>query len=271
MLIVNEYIERHLHECLQRKAELEKAICMLPSETLYINKNGSYYNWKISQPDGNLKYLKKSQEDLAVQLVLKETLEAELHDLKNEIEACERYLRFMNRSVKKLDEIFSDKNPEFKRLLGMACKTSDSRAAAWLNEPYERSAEYPEQLIVPTVIEELYVRSKLEANVAGNLFMLKIPSKYEKITRIGNIKIAVDYTALDVRTMKEIPIEVFGMMDNEEYRRYHNRKTNTYTNAGYIDGINFIAFHESSRSPLSPQIIRKKLEDFFFNNPPREL
>ena len=271
MDFLDKYIEQQLYEFRQRIAELESLIEEFPPETLQISRNGKYYNWKIVKPDGRRVYLKKDQENLAASLTRKETLEAELYDLKNKAAACEKYLKCRGHCAEKLEKLFSAKSPEFKRLLALSYKTKDQRVEDWLNEPYERSADYPDQLIVPTIIDNLYVRSKLEAGVAGTLYMLKIPCKYEKITKIGNINAAVDFTALDVRNMREIPIEVFGMMDNEDYRKYHRRKMNTYTNAGYIDSVNFIALYESSRSPLSPQAIRTRLNDFFFKNPPREL
>ena len=82
------------------------------------------------------------------------------------------------------------------------------------------------------------------------------------------LQIAVDFTALDVRTFREIPIELFGMMHNTEYVQNCQKKLANYITNGFIPGINMITLYESSSMQLGPQQIRKTFEDFFINNPP---
>ena len=69
-----------------------------------------------------------------------------------------------------------------------------------------------------------------------------------------------------MRTFQEIPIELFGMMDDSEYVKNYRKKMNTYINNGYIPGINMLTFYESQKAPLNQITLNKKLEDFFFMN-----
>ena len=269
-MYLDKYIEENLKECEARIAELEKLIAALPPGVLHICRNGNYFSWRVLMPGGKDTYLPRSEEDTARLLSQKRVYLAELHDLKNEAESLRRYLRCSASSVNAQEKLYTSSNSEFRRLCADAFKSPAKDAAEWENADYQKSAAYPEQINVPTVKEGEKVRSKLEATVAGILCTLKIPYKYEKITLIGSVKIAVDFTALDVRTFREIPIELFGMMDDPDYVKTHNRKMIAYINAGYIPGVNFLTFYESSADPLNPMFIRKTLEDFFFKNPPRQ-
>ena len=269
-MYLDKYIEENLKEYEARISELEKLIAALPPGVLHICRNGKYFSWRVLMPDGSETYLPRKEEKTARLLSQKRVYLAELHDLKNEAESCRRYLRYSASSVNALEKLYTSSNSEFRRLGADSFKNPAREAAEWEEADYTKSTAYPEQIIVPTVRNGEKVRSKLEANVAGILCTLKIPYKYEMITLIGGIKIAVDFTALDVRTLREIPIELFGMMDNPDYIKTYNKKMITYINAGYIPGINFLTFYESPADPLNPMFIRKTLEDFFFKNPPRQ-
>ena len=270
-MYLDKCIECYFGRCNACIAELEKKIAALPPGKLHISKNGKYFTWHVLMPDGRRVYLPKSEEATAKKLALKNIFLAQLHDLKNEAEACARYLRRSKSSVRSLEKLFSDAGPELVRLTADSFRTKNARIAAWETAGYEKYGGYPEQIIIPTLKEGEKVRSKLEANAAGFLYTLGIPYRYEKVTVIGNTKIAVDFTALDVRNFREIPIELFGMMDNPEYRKTHNRKLMTYLNAGYIPGVNFITFYETPADPLNPMQMCQTFEDFFFNNPPRQV
>lgn len=254
--------------CKQRKQQLESTIASMPEGSLRIAKCRKYFTWRVWNSDGGNRYLPKSQEEFAIALARKSVYEAELHDLKADIEACERYLRYKSSSKSATDQLFQEASPEFRRLLGKTFQTKEEKVIYWENQPYEKSAKYPDELVVPTLKSGEMVRSKLEAGAADCLFTLGIPYKYEKLTPIGAWKIAVDFTALDVRTFREIPIELFGMMDNTEYVQNCQKKLANYITNGFIPGINMITLYESPSMQLGPQQIRKTFEDFFINNPP---
>ena len=267
-LILYKIIKNYKEKCEYRRQEIEQLLSAMPDGTLHISKSGNYYTWRVSTGNGNRKYLPKKERDLAGILALKKFYEAQMHDLKNDIEACRRFLHYKDTSVDETALLMNSSSAEYKNLLGAAYANIDEKITEWENLPYEKSSMYPENLIHRTFKEGEKVRSKLEASVAGSLYTLKIPYKYEKMTMIGNNKFAVDFTALDVRTFREIPIEVFGMMSDYEYVKNFKRKMTIYINSGYIPGINMMTFYESRETPLELEYVNQELERFFFQNPP---
>ena len=261
-------MQSQLETCEKQIAGLEKKMAGLPEGVLHITRNGKYYNWFVSYADGRRCYLPKSEEDLAAALALKRYCTAKLHDLQNEAEACRRYLRYDDRSRNEAADLICNPSPEFRRLLCRTLRTTDERIADWENAPYKKLEKYPEQRIHETLKEGELVRSKIEAAVAGLLYTLKIPYRYECMMQIDTMEIGVDFITLDVRSFQEIPLEIYGMMDNPEYRRSYQRKMNAYTNAGYIPGINMLMFFESSSAPLKLTEAEAILRRFFFENPP---
>lgn len=253
----------------KKQAEaLKEKISAMPEGVLHISRSGNYYTWRVSYPDGRRIYLPKKEIELAKALALKRFYLAKLHDLEGELEACSRYVRYKDTSVSALEKLYTGESEEFINLLGSSLRPLDERAAAWESAVYEKYDKFPEKLNVPTLKKGEKVRSKIEASFAGSLYTHKIPYRYEQMLALGGRKFAVDFIALDTRTFQEIPVEIFGMMDDPEYRQHHNKKMTVYINSGYIPGVNFLTFYDSPASPLGLGAIDKALEDFFFNDPP---
>ena len=267
-MYLNESMEQYLERCKNKIALLEKKISALPEGELQIHKNRNYCMWRVTDRKGGRIILPKDQEEKAVQLALKKLYAAQIHDLKTEAEAVARYLRYRKRSARAVERLLDREPPEYRRLLGKALMTSDERVRAWENAAYHKSEKYEEYLKYPTLKEHERVRSKYEALFAADLTTLQIPYLYEKILIAGGIEIAPDFTALDVRTFQEIPIELFGMMDDPEYRKMYKRKMKTYIEAGYIPGVNMLTFYETSEAPLNHMQAQEDLENFFYKRPP---
>lgn len=263
-LPVKQHIEMLDHEIKVK----EKEMLSLPEGPLHIGRNGPYYSWKWTDEEGNVHYIKKENESEASERALRKLDEALLHDLKAEREACMRYQRYKKRSIHAVSRLMERETPEFKRLLRNVIMLSDDRVIAWENQTYEKSRVHPEHLVHPTLKPDEKVRSGLEAMTAGCLTISKIPYLYEKILHINQWDIAADFTALDVRTFREVPIEVFGMMDVPEYRRAYERKMKTYIDGGYIPGVNMLVFYEFSDRPLSQADILEELQRFFYLRSP---
>lgn len=263
-----ETMESSVQRYGRQAAVLKKKIAAMPEGVLHISKSGKYYTWRVSFPDGRRIYLPKSEIELAKTLALKKFYLANLHDLEGELEACSRYVRYKSAKVSAVEKLYADSGEEFRNLLGSSFKLRDEKAAAWEKAAYEKYDKFPEKLNIPTLKKGEKVRSKVEASFAGSLFTHKIPYRYEQMLLLEDRKIAVDFMVLDTRTFQEIPVEIFGMMDNQEYRQNHNKKMTAYINSGYIPGVNFLTFYDTSASPLGLGVIDKILEDFFFNNPP---
>ena len=257
-----------LINCENQIEDLKKELETLPDGKLSISRSGKYYSWRIDRAGGGQQYLPRSEEDTARALAKKSILQARLHDLEAEAESCRRYLRYKNRSINAVEQQLLRSGPEFQRLIQDDFSDQNEQIKKWEDTPCESSGRFPEKLIIPTRKPGEMVRSKIESITAGQLFDLGIPYKYEKLLRLGDMTIAPDFTALDVRDMREIPVEVFGMMDNPEYVNIFVKKMNLYHSHGYIPGINMITLYESPNAPLGINNIRHAFEEFFFNNPP---
>ena len=267
-MYLNESIRSCKDRCIKRTADLEKKVEGLPEGVLGVHKSRDYYIWRVTLPDGSRKTIRKEDENLAQKLALRKLYEAQLHDFRNETEACARYLRCKERSYSAVERLLSEEPPEYRRLLGHSLITTDERVRAWETEEYRKSKKYPEQLKYTTLKPDERVRSKYEALFAVDLTTLRIPYRYEKILIVNGIEIAADFTALDVRTFQEIPIELFGMMDDPEYRKLYKLKMKTYLDAGYIPGVNMLTFYETSSAPLNHVLVQEDLENFFYKRPP---
>lgn len=267
-MYLNESIAHYLERCKKQIDSLENKISELPEGELQIHKNRNYCMWRVSYGKGGRITLTKDQEEKASQLALKKLYAAQLHDVRNETEACARYLRCKERSYSAVERLLADEPPEYRRLLGRSLITTDERVRAWETAEYRKSQKYPEQLKYSTLKPDEFVRSKLEALFAVDLTTLRIPYLYEKIIAANGIEIAADFTALDVRTFQEIPVELFGMMDDPEYRQMYKRKMKTYLDAGYIPGVNMLTFYETSAAPLNHVQAQEDLENFFYKRPP---
>ena len=259
----------NVEECRQNIKSLQRKIDSMPPGCLSISSGSNgYFSWRVVNPDGSRIYLPKSEESTARALAKKKLYQAQIHDMEAEIKASERYLRCKRKYRHATEALYTNSGKEFQRLIADAYVADDARARLWENEPYEKSNKYPQQLTIPTMKEGEFVRSKIEAIVAGQLYELGIPYKYEKITKIGSWDVAVDFTALDLRNYNEILIEIFGLMDNPEYRKSHDRKLNNYINNGFIPGVNLLTFYESSKTGFNIMFLHDTLKKYFFDYPP---
>ena len=70
---------------------------------------------------------------------------------------------------------------------------------SWEYAPYNKSTDYPEDLIVPAPKGEM-MRSKSEASIAQVLYSHGIPYRYEEIHEIYGTDMATDFTIMHPKT-----------------------------------------------------------------------
>lgn len=95
------------------------------------------------------------------------------------------------------------------------------------------------------------MRSKSEVIIANELIRRGIPFIYEKkiVLPDGNM-VHPDFTVPDAFGEREIIIEHFGMMGEQDYADNTIRKINMYYRNGFLPGDNFFAFFESVNVPF---------------------
>ena len=132
----------------------------------------------------------------------------------------------------------------------------------WENEPYHKSKDHPEHLIVPAPKGE-YVRSKSEAIIAHALYENNIAYRYENVHNIAGISIATDFTIMHPRTRKIILWEHFGKSDDPKYQPTITFKLDKYLKAGYLPGKDIILTFEDSKTPLTIYDVQSVVKRYF--------
>lgn len=108
------------------------------------------------------------------------------------------------------------------------------------------------------------VRSKSEKIIADKLLMLGIPYKYEHPLELNGYGVVYpDFTLLDINNRKEVILEHFGMMDNNEYSEKAIKKICDYQKNGYVVGEEFLCTFETYRHPIDVICLERMLRDRF--------
>ena len=79
----------------------------------------------------------------------------------------------------------------------------------------------------------------------------------------NNFTIYTDFTILKMPERKEVYLEHFGMLDDEEYFEKMLIKLNTYEKNGIYLGINLFFTYETSRKPLNTKALNNQLRELF--------
>ena len=239
---------------------LQKKLKKFPKENLICAKNGTRYKWYTS--DGkHCTYLSKKEKAFASQLALKKMLTLQLEDAINEKNSINAYLN--TRNTANLPEHFFHNHPEFQKLLStMYCPVS-SELDSWIREPYEKNQKNPAGLIHKSLSGNV-LRSKSEVFIDTALYTGKIPFRYECALQVGEITLFPDFTIRHPHTGKTYYWEHFGLMDDPSYAKNACAKIQTYTTYGIIPTINLITTYETREHPLTPDTVKKIVQEYFF-------
>ena len=111
------------------------------------------------------------------------------------------------------------------------------------------------------------VRSKSEQLIANLLYRLGIPYRYEypiEVVVNGHKKTwRPDFTILDVKNRRELYLEHFGKLDDQEddgnYARNAFEKMKIYEENGMYDGGCMIYSFETNKAPLDIKYVERKV------------
>ncbi len=230
-----------------------------PKERLLCNPNGPYVQWHTT--DGHtIKYLSKKKRALAEQLAYKEYLTCKLQDLEKEQTALNFYLRHHPKTPSKVENLLSDTG--YQELLAPHFTPQDQSLYEWMNSPYEKNCQYPEQLTIKTA-SNTYVRSKSEAMIHMYLHTQQIPFRYECALQLGSITIYPDFTIRHPYTGETYYWEHFGLMDDSKYSQNAFSKQHLYASHGIIPTLQLITTYETQENPLNPDLIEKTIALYF--------
>ncbi len=180
-------------------------------------------------------------------------------DISNRIEVIDALLN--NFRTPYCSEELLCNNPWLAQLLPKR-QLEDDRHFQWKKKPYERNWEYKENLIYPTIVPGLKVRSKSEALIVSRLENYSIPYHYDEVLNLNGTRISIDFRCLNVNTEKVWYWDHRGMMDNPDYLRKTLFCEKTFFDAGIIQGINLIVTAETKKSPLDMLLVDEMIRIF---------
>ena len=243
-----------LDELRKLREQVEKSLQNAPSGSIRSEmaqgKYPQYYmksdEYADKYPKG--KYLKKSQIEIARQLVQKEYDDMMLKELKKR----EKEIRFILTisGGNGLKDVY-EKLPLAKRCLVHPYILSDDEfAQRWKDADSDVKNTYPITNGFVTENGEL-VRSKSEKIIADKLFYKNILYKYEKGLVINNKVMFPDFTILNVKKREEVYYEHFGMMDQPEYCKSALERIEQYENNGILLGERLFVTFECSQKAVN--------------------
>ena len=231
-----------------------------PKGKLLCCRNGRYYKWYLS--DGHKrKYLPKKQRKQAEQLALKRYLHLRLDDLVRKKRCIDSFVKNYSQCTEKA-QLFLENNPEYQSLISPFFKPVSQELSEWMNSPYEKNTQYPEQLNQKTS-SGLMVRSKSEAMIAHFLSINQLPFRYQSALYLPGTTIYPDFTIRHPKTVKLYYYEHFGLMDDKYYANKASNKLQLYISNGIIPSINLIITFETKENPLSIDTIEKIIKEYF--------
>lgn len=244
---------------LQEIHTLEQEITMLPTESFFICKNGSYSKW-IQTLNGNQVTIPKKNRKLAEKLAYRKYALLRIHDLTQEIKSIDKYLKSPPLRNGKSSSLL--KNPLYTELLSPYFQSLDQELSNWSKMTYEHNPHHPEYATLKSPSGHL-VRSKSELLIDMALFQHQLPFRYECQLLLSGIAFYPDFTIRHPKSGKTFYWEHFGMMNNLNYSKKTFEKLQIYNNHNILPDFNLITTYETTNHPLNLDVIENKIEFFF--------
>ncbi len=257
--MISERIKSEYDAICNRICHIQNELQSLPPGKLICCHHHNTSKWYLS--DGHRKiYIPKSNRLLAEQLAKKKYLSLLLEDLEHEKNALSYYLRHHSPTGKSEQLLIAPS--EYQQLLAPYFTPLSKELTDWMNFPYEKNQNHPENLIYKGV-SNTYLRSKSEVLIDMLLHSHNIPFRYECALQLGNTLIYPDFTIRHPHTGDFYYWEHFGLMDNSAYIEKTTSKLNLYATYGITPGIRLITTYETKNHPLNPEIVEKYIEYHF--------
>ncbi|MBQ9032473.1 MAG: hypothetical protein IJ106_13635 [Parasporobacterium sp.] len=232
-----------------------------PGKIIARNRNGSYYyTQKVPLPKGGFKehYFRKEELPAASAIARRMYLEKQLEDLLQQKILLQKLIKLEEHHS--VADQFLENHPGISQLISPPDSGDLDLVRQWKEKPYQRNQKYPEGLIYPTVAPGLFVRSKAEADLLSRFEHYHVPYHYEEILVFNGMEFAMDFTLLNVRSMKIWYWDHRGMLDTESYIQKTLYCDSYYLRNGIIPWINLITTTETKEHPLDIQWVDHLIE-----------
>ena len=253
--MLTEELNNELSKLRKIKKQAEFDIEKAPKGKLRIAQatKSPIYFYRENKNDRLGTYIKASDRGMARALAQKGYAETVQKNLNKQINLIEDLLK----SYDTLDlKTYHTKYNKARRALISSYELSDEEyVQKWYEETSAKIAYYQalkqqdsentsESKTFTTANGEI-VKSKSEVIIADTLLRLGIPYQYElPFEQNGRVVFRPDFTVLNVNSRKQVYIEHFGRMDDEEYRKSFFWKMSNFSKMGIIQGNNLIMTFE---------------------------
>lgn len=222
-----------------------------------------YYRILGNRQEGRT-YLTKNDLELARALAQKTYDRKVLQVAEQELRAWQALARLMPDTT--AEEVIKTLSPARQKLVTPIIPPDEEFRKQWEAVTYE-PGWFKDGTAVYITDRGERVRSKSEQLIANLLFRLGIPYRYEYPIEVivnGRRKIwRPDFTILDVRNRKELYLEHFGKLDDQEesdnYARNAFGKMKVYEENGMFEGGCMIYSFETGKAPLDINYLERKL------------
>lgn len=192
------------------------------------------------------------------------------YQLEKSVKQIEKNMKIARRFVKVFKPLDFDglKIPPVYRSVNVLGAGSSNSASAlkWKAESEERKLryeiKYPEHL-THTTNDGTRVRSKSEVIIYNLLLELGVVFVYELPLFVNGVMLTPDFTIYDEATDGLIIMEHLGMIGNQEYMEFFEKKLLLYDKAGYVIGGNLILTTDNSRGDFNSGAIVRMLAGLF--------
>ena len=211
-------------------------------------------------PDGTRveKYVNRQEMPEAINIARRMYAQKQLEDLKCQKHFLENIIKYQTHES--AGDRFLAAHPGINSLISSGMPPQNDWAAQWKKQPYPRNMQYPDKLIYSTVVPDLKVRSKSEADIVACFELYKVPYHYEELTDFNGTTLATDFTCLNVKSGNIWYWDHRGMMDDPSYINKTLYCDSVYLKAGVIPFINLIITTETKEHPLDIQWVKRLIE-----------
>lgn len=245
----------------KEREAIEGKLAKLPLGDFKCYKNGKYFKWYIVEKQEKRRtYLHSEDRVLAEKLAQRGYLESKLDDIKHEIEALNRYIRYHRKDLKSVK--FANKNSGYLALVQPLLELEDAALREWATK-YKR-LDYKMDQLKCKALDGNFYRSKSEAFIATRLYERGIAFRYECAVQLEDGRtVYPDFVIKHPRTGELYIWEHLGMMDVAEYRQHNVTKIMEYMESGYQLGRNLILTTEDEMQRLDIEEVDRIIEWYF--------
>lgn len=233
----------------------------LPEGKLIVTNNHGRFKW-YQKEEKHLTYIPKCQRSIAEKLAERKYLAQRQQELIQERNDIQSYLLHFEEKTSSADDMLLDRR--YQELLAPSFKLSSQILEEWKNSPFQQSTNHPEHLKHRSCSGNI-VRSKSEVIIDTALFHHRLAFRYECMLQLEDFIFYPDFTIMHPESLKIIYWEHFGLMDQPSYARKAYEKLQFFNSNNIIPTINLITTFETKEHPLTPDLVEKTIQQYFFS------